>query len=168
MLPDFPACEAWPADPPRGDLYCELDALCHPLVSPTAATDWKGAPPMLFLCGEERAADCNRVVAQRAYDQGVEVVWEMYEGLPHIFMLLMERLSHSRMGMERWAGFCRECVYGKVRSRGTVVGVERLERREVEMGRLTELSVEEAVRRMQAKRNTRAVWRGPTKAKSSL
>lgn len=168
-LPDFPACAAWPSDPPRGDLYCELSALCHPLVSPTAATDWTGAPPLLFICGEERAADSNKVIAQRAFDQKVSVVWEQYEGMPHIFMQLMDKLPHSKMSMEKWAQFCVSCVDGnEVASRGAVVEVETLQRREVEMSRLTDMTVEEARSRMQAQRATRKVWYGPAKTKPNL
>jgi acetyl esterase/lipase len=168
-MPDFPSCAAWPSDPPRGDLYCDLSALCHPIVSPTAATDWSGAPPLLFICGEERAADSSKVIAQRAFDQGVSVVWEQYEGMPHIFMQLMGKLPHSRMSMERWASFCVDCVAGvKVGSCGTFVEVETLQRREAKMSNLTDLTVEEAVCRMQAQRATRKVWYGPTKKKPNL
>jgi len=115
---------------------------------------------LLFICGEERAADSNEVIAQRAFDQGVSVVWEQYEGLPHIFMQLMDKLlPHSRMSIERWAGFCVDCVDGNgVGSWGAVVEVETLQRREVDMSKLTTMTVDEAVSRMQAQKATRKVW----------
>src|ERR1700753_2000323 len=71
-----------PAKPPRVDIYAEGNALCHPLISPLAANDWKGAPPVYFACGEELLADEARAVACRMARQKVFVVWEQYESMP--------------------------------------------------------------------------------------
>ena len=170
MQPSFPACPAWPTKPPRGDLYCDLSALCHPLVSPTVAKDWTGAPPLLFICGEERVLDSNKVIAQRAVSQGVTVVWEEFEVMPHIFMLFLAHLPHSSVGFERWAGFCRQCVQdkGNLKTSGSIVEVETLRRKKIDMKHLTILSVEEALVLMYAHKSTRKAWSGPTKTKFTL
>ena len=170
VRPDFPTCAAWPSNPPRGDLYCDLSTLCHPLVSPTAATDWTLAPPILFVCGDERAVDSNKVIAQRALSQGALVVWQEYEAMPHIFMLLLEKLPHSSLCFERWAQFCRQCVQdpGSLRTSGTFVEVETLRSKEVDMTHLTAITVEEALVSMHAQRDTRRVWTGPKILKSTI
>lgn len=168
--PGHATCAAWPTNPPRGDIYCDLSCLCHPLVSPCVAKDWTGAPPLLFICGEERAADSNKLIAKRAWEQGCEVVWEQYEAMPHIFMLALERLPHSQFAFERWAGFCKRCVEGGgwVGSRGMFVEVETLRTRDVDVGDLTKLTVEEALVYMRTEQAKRRVFTGNTRAKSML
>lgn len=167
--PGFPTCAAWPTDPPRGDIYCDLSCLCHPLVSPCVAKDWTGAPPLLFLCGEERVADSNKIIAQRAFSQGCSVAWEQFESMPHIFLLALESLPHSHLAFERWAGFCKDCVGGGMRgSRGMVFEVESLEGRAVDVGGLTEIGVEEALGYMRGQQSRRRIVTGCARGKASL
>lgn len=42
----FPECALWPASPPRKNFFAEDDMLSHPLVSPLAAKNWTGSPPI--------------------------------------------------------------------------------------------------------------------------
>lgn len=77
----FPHDDVWPTNPPRGDVFCDLSIICHPLVSPVAVKDWSGAPPMWFMTGEELLTDEDKVVAVRSAEQGVTVVWEQYEAM---------------------------------------------------------------------------------------
>ena len=65
---------------------------------------------MFLLCGEERASDSNKVIAQRAQSQGVQVVWEQYEAMPHMFMMTLEKTPHSGLCFKQWATFCRDSV----------------------------------------------------------
>ncbi|KAI9873767.1 MAG: hypothetical protein M1830_010622, partial [Pleopsidium flavum] len=88
LLPSFPSCPIWPTDPPRGDLYCEISMLCHPLVSPTTARSWTSAPPMWIAMGEERLSDGAKVIAQTAANQGVVLQWEEYKSMPHNWPML--------------------------------------------------------------------------------
>ena len=83
LAPNFPACSIWPSNPPRGHLYCDIDMLCHPLVSPATQKSWHGAPPMWFASGQERFADSAKAVAETAARQGVHVWYEEYEEMPH-------------------------------------------------------------------------------------
>ena len=107
-----PRCDIWPSDPPRGDIYCDLSALCHPLVSPTAAKDWSGAPPMWFCCGEERVSDEGAIIAQQAARQGVRVIWEQFEGMPHSFQGWLKWAPQTAQCFKDWAKFCKQCVEG--------------------------------------------------------
>ena len=118
----FPHCEIWPTDPPRGDLYCNTSMLCHPLVSPLAAEDWTGSCPLWMGYGEEMLVDEGKVIAAKAAKQGVAVVWEQFEAMPHCFGMLLEGLDVSKRLFKDWAAFC-EAVSGgtnkKVQTRGT-------------------------------------------------
>ena len=170
LRPDFPACAAWPTDPPRGYVYCDISALVHPLVSPTVVRNWVGAPPMMFICGEEVMADSNKLIAQRAAAQGVSVRWEQYSMLPHIFMILLGELSHSTLCFQNWAQFCQECVMPgaeKIGYSGTMIQVETLQSKEVKLEDLTSLTFDEAVALMKQVRGEKKVWYGPTKIKKS-
>ncbi|KAF2133400.1 acetyl-hydrolase [Dothidotthia symphoricarpi CBS 119687] len=148
----YPPCDAWPAVPERADLYCEGSALCHPLVSPLAALDWTGAPPVFFSVGEEMLRDEGAVLAQRMARQGVRVVWREFEAMPHVFAMMLEHLAGSAVHHEETGRFCRDVVAGGkgVQSSGEVIAAKTLERRSVDVGTgLTRIGDEEAAAFMQ-------------------
>lgn len=147
-----PACGAWPADPRRVHLYCEGGALAHPLVSPMAAASWAGAPPVFFVCGEELLADEARTVARRMARQGVAVVWEQWEAMPHCFAMVLTWTEASRVSYRGWAAFVRDAVRGAVATAGCYVAVKTLERREVDVETLTTMSDEDVLAGMEAGR----------------
>lgn len=76
----FPKDSIWPADPPRGDIFCDLSLLDHPLVSVLGAESWKTSCPLWLCTGEEMLGDEEILVATRAAGQGVKVHFEQYEG----------------------------------------------------------------------------------------
>ncbi|KAI4168765.1 MAG: hypothetical protein LQ343_006147 [Gyalolechia ehrenbergii] len=102
----FPHDAIWPTDPPRGDVFCDLSMLCHPLVSPLAAKDWTGSCPMWLGYGEEMLADEGKAVASLAAKQGVTVIWEQFEAMPHCFPMIFDQLPASRKYNKDWADFC--------------------------------------------------------------
>ncbi|KAI9831846.1 MAG: hypothetical protein M1826_002878 [Phylliscum demangeonii] len=116
----FPADAIWPATPPRPDLYADESCLLHPLVSPVTARSWAGAPPLLFLTGQEQLEDENRLVAARAMtssssssSSSVPVVHYLrYAAMPHCFCLVLSPAAHpaARHCYERWAQFVAACV----------------------------------------------------------
>ncbi|KAM3445303.1 hypothetical protein NHJ13734_000641 [Beauveria thailandica] len=140
-----PPCAVWPADPPRVHLYCEGGALAHPLVSPMAAASWEGAPPVFFVCGEELLADEAKTVACRMARQGVAVVWEQWEAMPHCFGMLLTWTEASRVSYRGWADFVRDAVRGEVQTKGCYVEVKTLKRREVDVKTLTLMSDEDVL-----------------------
>ncbi|KAM3460203.1 hypothetical protein MY5147_002678 [Beauveria neobassiana] len=147
-----PPCAVWPADPPRVHLYCEGGALAHPLVSPMAAASWEGAPPVFFVCGEELLADEAKTVACRMARQGVPVVWEQWEAMPHCFSMLLTWTEASRVSYRGWADFVRDAVRGEVQTKGCYVEVKTLKRREVDVKTLTTISDEDVLEGMAAGR----------------
>ncbi|KAK0117748.1 hypothetical protein ONS95_012074 [Cadophora gregata] len=141
----YPPDSIWPANPPRKNLYAEDAILCHPLVSPLAAKDWTGSCPMFIETGQELLTDEDRYVAMVAARQGVKVVYEEYETMPHCFAMVLETLPASRMFFESWAGFIRGVVDRPdgVEGKGRVVKPKTLEVKVVDVKGLSERSGEE-------------------------
>ncbi|KAF3011087.1 hypothetical protein E8E13_011258 [Curvularia kusanoi] len=149
---DFPPCDMWPAKPPRADLYCEASALMHPLVSPLAARDWSGAPPLLFSLGQEMLRDEDAVLAQRAVAQGVTVVWREFEAMPHCFAMLLESNPGAPVHHAEFSKFCCEVVEGKaIESNGVFIHAKTLDRKDVDvktgLTELTDAQAEEYMRK---------------------
>ena len=82
--PDFPTDEVWPSNPALGNYYCETSMLYHPLVSAMGARDWIGCPPFYMAIGsKERTVNVAKFVAQNLAKQGMAVLWDEYELIPH-------------------------------------------------------------------------------------
>ncbi|KAK4154345.1 alpha/beta hydrolase fold-domain-containing protein [Chaetomidium leptoderma] len=107
-----PPCQAWPATPPRKHLFAADDLLTHPLVSLILARSWAGAPPVYVCTGWELLADEDKYVAHKMWREGVRVVLEEFEAMPHCFGLLFPGLAEARRCLEGWAGFLRGVVVG--------------------------------------------------------
>ena len=67
---------------------------------------------MWFCCGEEMVADEGAIIAQQAARQGVRVIWEQFEGMPHCFPYFLTWLPQTARFFEDWAKFCKQCVEG--------------------------------------------------------
>ncbi|KAL8953524.1 MAG: hypothetical protein Q9222_000626 [Ikaeria aurantiellina] len=162
MLPEYPPDSIWPSDPPRGDIYCESSMICHPLVSPVAATSWAGAPPIWFALGEERMVDGAKTIVQRAAAQGVDVHLEMYEAMPHNWPMLFPTWWQSKLCMQRWAIACESYLEREAASSSAEsIGVDKEVTRH-DVGELTSFTPEEALSRMRAKQATLKPWRPMT------
>ena len=135
----FPSDSIWPTTPPRGDLFCTLSLLDHPLVSPVLADSWAGAPPLYFNTGEEMLTDEIKVLASRAAQQNVPVEFEEYQAMPHCFAMLLPTLPTSDRCVKSWGQFARKAVEGggmegwTAETKGTWIEARtgREERREV-------------------------------------
>lgn len=160
----LPPCPIWPTTPPRGDIYCDTSALCHALVSPLAARDWRGACPVWMTCGTEMLYDEGAVLAAQMAGQGVPVGWLCFEAMPHCFALMLDHLTASGRCFEEWAEWVRAVVERAEEVRGSgskgvfveVTGEERA----VDVGGLGVdvgvAGVEEAVGRMREVQRRRA------------
>ncbi|KAI4717769.1 hypothetical protein E4T48_06029 [Aureobasidium sp. EXF-10727] len=160
----LPHDEIWPTTPPRGDIFCNLSLLTHPLVSPLSAKDWHNAPPIFLAVGEELLTDENKIFAMRVKKQGGKVVWSQYEVMPHVFCLVFPEKKNSIRCIESMGGFARNCVEGSVEGSATWISVEG-EEVAVELGQLTHLTWEYAVARMEnAKLRRLRNWEADGKA----
>lgn len=130
----FPKDDVWPANPPRGDLFCDLSLIDHPLVSPLTATDWSASPPLWIMEGDDLLYDENAVVATRAREQGVVVQWEHYEAMPHVFNMLVPHLATSISCYKNWAQFAKDCVDGTVKPKTIFIVAKSGKEEEVELG----------------------------------
>ena len=147
---NYPPDAAWPTNPPRADLYCEGEALAHPLVSPVAAMDWSNSPPIFFGLGEEMLRDEDAVLAKRLHKQGLLVRWREFEAMPHCFAMMLDALPASTTFFEEFAKFCSDVVAGKVTSSdGEKLLAKTLKREPVELEKVTELSDDEVAKHMQ-------------------
>ena len=111
-LPSYPACELWPAYPPRPEIDAATSAFVHPFISPALAHNCRGMPPLSFIVGEELFSDAANAVARRAAQQGVQVDWIQFQAMPHCFATLpgLDTSSQAKTCMRKWAAFCKDCV----------------------------------------------------------
>ena len=152
----FPHCEIWPTNPPRGDLYCDVTMLCHPLVSPLAAKDWTGCCPLWLSCGEEMLADEIRIVAAKAAKQGVSVNFEQWEAMPHCFALLLVGSPMSKRCFKDWTDFYVQVVQGaNVDTNGIWFVAKTENQEEVKVEELAVMGDEEVKERMDEARRAR-------------
>ncbi len=150
---EFPPCAVWPTDPPRKHLYAEDRMLCHPLVSPLAAENWSGSCPLYLETGEELLTDENKYIAAKAARQGVPVVYEEYETMPHCFAMVLSKLPGSRMLFTNWAGFISEVVerQGNIKTQGSRVKAKTLEEEPVDVTGLNIFTDDELMMRMKTR-----------------
>lgn len=105
---------------------------------------------MWIQCGEEMLTDENKVLAQRAATQGVTVVFEQYEAMPHCFSMLLMGLEGSKKGFESWTGFITSCVQRpeSIRTKGKLVEAKTLKESEIDVTKASEYEFEDVIRRM--------------------
>lgn len=155
----FPDDTAWPATPPRVEIFCNSNMLQHPLVSPiTAGPDlWKDSPPVFISVGEESLTDDGLITARRIHQAGVPLVAEMFEGMPHCHGMIMIDTAIGRKFFDAYAAFVRNAAAGRVTSNGHLTYYEAglKSSREIPLEKVSEVSDEEVEERL--KTTTR--WR---------
>ena len=109
-LQRLPECPAWPTKPPRKALYVADSLMTHPLVTLLMAQDWKGAPPVYICTGWELLADEDKLIASKLHQDGVRVVFEEYEAMPHCFALIFTKMPGARRCMDGWIGFMEKVI----------------------------------------------------------
>lgn len=168
LRPDYPSCPIWPTVPPRADPYCEASMLCHPLVSPTIASNWSGVAPMWIAMGEERLSDGAKIIAQTAATQGVVVHWEEYKGMPHNWPMIFPSWWQSRRCMEHWAQACLSFAHGRdASSSAETISVDG-QVTKGDVTNLTGLGLQEASKRMRAKQASFKPWTGDKATRGKL
>ncbi|KAE8453756.1 hypothetical protein EG329_009267 [Mollisiaceae sp. DMI_Dod_QoI] len=147
---EYPSCSVWPTDPPRKHLYVEDALLCHPFVSPLAAKSWKGSCPLYIETGEELLTDEDKYVAMKAASQGVPVVFEQYETMPHCFAMVISDLAASRKFFTNWAAFITQVVEHpeEIKTKGMKIAPKTLKETEVDVLTLSTFKEEEVMTRM--------------------
>lgn len=159
---EYPPCSIWPASPPRNNLYAEDAVLCHPLVSPLATKSWAGSCPMYIETGTELLTDEDKYLAQKAVSQGVPVVFEEYEAMPHCFGMVLEALPGSRRFFTGWSEFITQVTRDpeSVKTRGVLIKAKTLQEEHLDVTHLTNFTDQEVITRM----TERAKNLGPKKS----
>lgn len=105
---------------------------------------------MFVETGQELLTDEARHVAAKAARQGVKVVFEEYEAMPHCFAMLLESLPASRLFFDSWGAFIRSVVDnpGGVSTSGKRVAPKTLEETSVDVKTLSGRSDEEVLAKM--------------------
>lgn len=147
--PDFqakiPPCEIWPANPPRKYLYADDDLVTHPLVTLIMNRTWEGSPPIWMCTGWELLAYEDKALAMKLVADGVPLIFEEYEAMPHVFALFLSRLPSSRRCVESWASFIRCSVEnpGAIQSSATAIKAPTLEETPLRFDELLEDRLED-------------------------
>lgn len=101
----------WPARSPRNHVYATNELLTHPLVSPVTAANWENqSTAVLLSVGQECLADGSIVVAKRMAAQGVKVNLELYNGMPHDFIVAMTSGRYAQECLNSWAMLAKDAT----------------------------------------------------------
>lgn len=170
--PRFPPEKAWPSSPARGLFYCETSMLCHPLVSPVLAQSWQGSPPMYIAVGsKEGVVDAVKVLARQAARQGVEVLWDEYELMPHSWPMILPEYSQSMGCYRMWAEACVKFVAGggkgERESKGYFTHFEDMRTESIDVGAMTTLTMKQVRSMTRMRQASIQPWTGKAVTKSS-
>ncbi|KJZ74595.1 hypothetical protein HIM_05945 [Hirsutella minnesotensis 3608] len=156
-------CDIWPANPPREHLYVTADLADHPLTSPITAGNWDGAPPVYMCTGWELLAWEVKVAAKRLAVQGVPVVFEEYEAMPHCFAMVLTETSASRRCFAAWSSFIRAAVANpiSIAPRATYIKAKTLDEEPLRFDNLGDVSLGEIRDQVKRKANdlSSPMWR---------
>ncbi|KAF5020492.1 hypothetical protein F66182_7483 [Fusarium sp. NRRL 66182] len=146
----IPPCEAWPANPPRRNMYIADDLAAHPLASLVMARSWKGSPPIYLCTGWEILAYEDKFLARKLEAEGVRVVFEEYEGMPHCFAMLLRNTPATQRCYSGWAAFMREAVEDpdKIKSRATMIKAKTCQELPLRFDELSDVSEEDIQQRV--------------------
>ncbi|KAK8097950.1 uncharacterized protein PG998_013436 [Apiospora kogelbergensis] len=95
----------WPAQPPRKHLFIDDDFLLHPFACLHLNASWEDAPPIYVCCGWECLADEDKWLVSKLVKDGVAVVFEEYEAMPHVFAAILDKAPQSARCFDGWARF---------------------------------------------------------------
>ncbi|KAL0934234.1 lipase esterase [Colletotrichum truncatum] len=158
LYADFspPPCDAWPAKPPRTSIYVDDDLIAHPLVTLVMNRSWTGSPPIFICTGWELLADEDRYMARKLREDGVPVVFEEYEGMPHCFALILSKIPSAKRCFEGWTGFMKTIISDpeKITSKAVTVKAKTQEDVPREFASLSTLTDEDIQRLVLQKKET--------------
>lgn len=132
-----PPCSAWPANPPRKTFYADDSFVIHPLVTLLMAPSWASSPPVFVCTGWELLADEDKYTAAKLHRDGVPVVFEEYEGMPHCFALILTELEGSKRCVNSWAAFIARAVEDPAGIKSSFTSIKAKTLEEVEIDPVT-------------------------------
>ncbi|KAH6608806.1 hypothetical protein Trco_002152 [Trichoderma cornu-damae] len=141
----IPPCKIWPASPPRKRIYVDDDLAAHPLATLIMNRTWEGSPPIWMCTGWELLSFENKAFAMKLIADGVPLVFEEYEAMPHCFALVLSSLPVSRRCVESWTDFIRRVMEnpGAIESRATYIKSPTLEEIPLRFDELLDVKLED-------------------------
>lgn len=100
---------------------------------------------MFFAIGKELVTDENQIIAIRAAEQGVKVVWEQYDAVPHMFTMIFPDSKASARCLSSVGNSIHACVESDVKNSAPWIAFKTLDTTSVDLGRQTNLIWEYAV-----------------------
>ncbi|KAI4604182.1 hypothetical protein KJ359_000310 [Pestalotiopsis sp. 9143b] len=142
---NVPSDSIWPASPPRRHIYVDDAYLLHPLASLQLADSWEGSPPIYICTGWECLADEDKYLSSKLTKDGVTVVFEEYEGMPHVFPFLLGQLPGSKKCLDEITKFITSAVENpsSVTSKYTCVKAKTCDESEIDIKSLSPYTIEE-------------------------
>ncbi|KAH8666664.1 alpha/beta hydrolase fold-domain-containing protein [Xylariales sp. PMI_506] len=107
---EIPPDNIWPSSPPRRHLYIDDAYVMHPLASLHLANSWKESPPIYICTGWECLADESKYLVSKLAKEGVKVVFEEYEAMPHVFAAILTDIPEAKRCFEGWSQFISAAV----------------------------------------------------------
>ncbi|ORY62522.1 Alpha/Beta hydrolase protein [Pseudomassariella vexata] len=134
-----PPCAAWPSNPPRRHVFIDDDYLLHPMASLTLSKSWKGAPPVYLTCGWECLADEGKWLVKKLSHDGVPVVFEEYEAMPHVFAFILTKRPEAARCLAGLTNFMKVAVENpaKIASRYTTIKARTCEEVKIDVDSLS-------------------------------
>lgn len=132
-------------------MYVDDALAAHPLSSVVMARSWAGAPPMYICTGWEILAPEDKYLARRlSLQDGVKIVFEEYEAMPHCFALVLAQTPGAERCYAGWAGFIRDAVDNPegIESAARMVRARTLQDVELGFEGLSDVGEEEMRRRV--------------------
>ena len=125
---------------------------------------------MFVGVGEEMLADDNKVVAAKAAIQGVPVVWQQWEAMPHCASLIFMGTEMSRKWLDNWTRFISQAVQGsQLETKGSWLENKTYKEKDVDVASLSPVTDEELRRRMKDAQKKREIGlEGETKLMPKL
>lgn len=118
----------------------------HPLVSPVTSRDWRDSPPMWIVTGQEQFGDGQKMVAQNAHEQGVNVVFKEYEAMPHCWIFIYSGSFQAIKCWKEWAQVCKDLVEGQeLVSEAVFVKARGLAKKPIDWAKLSPLSMNDVL-----------------------
>lgn len=148
----LPPCPAWPTTPFRQRLYIDDDLAAHPLATLPMYDSWAGCPPVYICAGWEILSLEARWFARQLANDGVTVLFEEYEAMPHAFALMLSSTRNAAMCYDVWSGFIKQAVEDPkgIEGKARRISARTLDVEEVEFEKLCDVGVENMRERIRA------------------
>ncbi|KAL6886704.1 alpha/beta hydrolase fold domain-containing protein [Trichoderma longibrachiatum] len=160
VMAKIPPCDIWPAKPPRKHIYVDDDMVAHPLATLLMNRSWEGSPPIWMSTGWEILAYEDKALAMKLFADGVPLVFEEYEAMPHVFALLLSHAPGSRRCFESWASFISRAVQDprSIETSATSIKAGTLEETSLKFDELLEDSLEDVQASVAMKAGLKTEW----------